>query len=120
MYDTMDIVIEAESAHLEGNMTKTMLDNITQAAGLNPNRHGLLACRELRPLFCATAVARFDWCHTFLQDGVLTTEIWLIFAAMERGRHCDFKTLCNYFKGDLQGSIKRASCFTMRFVVFNT
>ena len=117
MADTMDITLQAETAFNQGNMTRARFDNICQAAGLHPNRHGLLACRELRPFFSITEVARYDWCHTFLQDGVLTTEIWLILETMEKGKHCDFPTLCNYFKGSLLGSIMRARCFPMRFVM---
>ena len=82
--DAMDIVLEAESKQREGTMTKQRFLNICQAAGLNANRHGLLACRELREVFNPTVHCRFDWCHTFLQDGVLTNEMWLFLHALEK------------------------------------
>ena len=54
---------------------------------------GLLADHELRECFTAQDVFRYDWVHTMLSDGLITTEAWGVIAA------CEVRGVCT--QGDI-------------------
>ena len=72
--ETMDLVLAAQRRRQAGQMAPGRLQQITTAAGMNPNIGGVLADIDLRREFCLTDVATIDWFHTMLQDaGAETT-----------------------------------------------
>ena len=75
LYKAYDALLVAEERHLRGEITAAELKNLIQAVGFNPNKHGLMADHALRRHIDVAAVATYDWMHSALQDGVLTTEV---------------------------------------------
>ena len=94
----VDAIVRARADHLAGACTKSRLEKMEQAYGLKPTEHGLLADPTLRGLFSVQEVFRYDWVHTFLQDGILTAEAWLLIAKCEELGVCDQATVCSFLK----------------------
>ena len=76
-HHSCDLVAAAHARHRDGEITKTLLENIEKTEGIRYVPGGLAYDLRLRRLgfFEATTV---DWVHTWLQDGVLTVEATLM------------------------------------------
>ena len=75
----VDVILEARRQFEGGARVDVKI--IEQAYGFHPTKEGLLANRTLRTCFKFQDVMRYDWVHTFLQDGSLTTDAWLLIQA---------------------------------------
>jgi len=73
----IDMLSEAQKRVDEGTMTATRLQQLEKATGFNANRFGLVADVRLRRWVRVVAAAMYDWMHCSLQDGTLTTEVYL-------------------------------------------
>lgn len=73
---SVDTVLEASRRVRAGTMMQGRLETIEMTMGFNANQHGLVANRELRQLFSVSHVVIYDWVHTMLQDGFMSTEVW--------------------------------------------
>ena len=80
MLDVCKEIVEARNRYAAGTMGKTPFLKLLKASGFNCCKHGFLfsvaegSLRGVRPSQAITV----DWMHTFLQDGVLTTELLLL------------------------------------------
>ena len=84
LHATMDMLVEARAKWLSGDIPKVRLETLQTAFGFRPTPEGLLCCASLRPVVSFTSVMRYDWVHTLLSDGVLTTEAWRLIEQSER------------------------------------
>ena len=80
----IEVTVEAHRQHAEGRLEPARLEMIQQAYGFRATEGGLLADDGLRRSFRAQQVLRYDWPHTFLQDGIATCEAWLLVQASEQ------------------------------------
>ena len=80
----IDLLILARERAGEGAIFKARLEEMTRAFGFSPTSDGLLACPTLKGVVAVASAARYDWAHTFLADGLLTTSAWLLINAAER------------------------------------
>ena len=71
------MLTEAAKRVREGTMAPARLLALEKAIGFNHNPVGLLADVDLRKWVRIGEVASFDWMHSALQDGTLTTEMFL-------------------------------------------
>ena len=81
--EAIDLILEAQARRAGGRMTVAALENIERTFGFRPTADGLLASATLRSRVAFQDVVRYDWVHTFLQDGILTGEAWLLIRAAE-------------------------------------
>ena len=79
-----DLLAEAADTHLAGGMSTRKLLQMRKSLGFRTTRESLLVCPRLRPHIDWLSVIRYDWAHTFLAGGVLTTALWLLIRACER------------------------------------
>ena len=79
----MDIILEAEVQRDTGLMKASRYDTLLVASGFWPS-NGILADRELRAHVKLATMANYDWVHTMFQDGVMTTEMWLLLSTCEQ------------------------------------
>jgi hypothetical protein len=77
----IDVIVEARSQHAAGELTKSRLVTIEQGYGYKATAEGLPFDAELRRCFRLQRVVRYDWVHTFLADGIVTGESWLVIEA---------------------------------------
>ena len=80
----IDLLVEAHGRHQRGELNATRLDDLQKVFGFRATADGLLASAKLRPLVRFQDVLRYDWVHTFLADGVLTSEAWMVVDAAVR------------------------------------
>ena len=81
--EAIDLIVEARARRAAGKMTAAKLENIEKTFGFRASAEGLLSSRTLRSLVAFQDVVRYDWVHTFLQDGILTGEAWLLIEGAE-------------------------------------
>ena len=77
LYDDVDSVVEVARLHAL-DPVGTPFSHVQQlqyVTGLKVSADGLLACARLRQDINFLDVLYLDWPHTFLQEGVLTTEL---------------------------------------------
>jgi hypothetical protein len=77
-----DFVAEAHARFVNGSLGTTMYTNFLKSESQNFIEGGLAFDRRLRELDWWSTVT-VDWVHTFLQDGVFSTEALLMIKAME-------------------------------------
>ena len=65
-------------------VTKVTLERLQRGYGFKATKEGLLSSRPLRGLFHFQKILRYDWVHTFLSQGVLTTELWRLIDVVQR------------------------------------
>ena len=68
---------ESACAVEERRMTKARSEQISKSCGFHFIPDGLLFNTRLRDTFDLCMVVSYGWAHTYLQDGVMTREIWL-------------------------------------------
>ena len=82
--EMVDALVAASDMANEKSIPKVRLEEMQKFLGFKPTREGMLACPMLRRHVDLLSVLRYDWCHTFLSAGVLTTALWnLIDAAVK-------------------------------------
>ncbi len=82
----MDIILEARRQWLAGRLGPARLNEVEQAYEFRLTSDGLLADLELRRAFSVHRVIRYDWPHTCLAYGLVTTAAWpFIRTCAERG-----------------------------------
>ena len=82
----VDMVIATREAADRGDIPKVRLETVERAFGLKCTKDGLLASSRLRERLSFQSTVMYDWVHTFLQVGVISTESWLLIdAAMTTG-----------------------------------
>lgn len=99
VYASYDILAAAAGRVDEGRLSRSSYAQMEKAMGMNRNPHGLLADHALRPVIDPVATMTWDWVHSYLQDGVFTTEV------SEMIRACgpygvSFEHLRRYLKDD--------------------
>ena len=99
----MDLVIEAEGQYNAEEISAGRYKQIVSGSGFNPNRLGVLADVELRSHISFGTVSTLDWVHSALQDGTMSTEIYLLIAA------CEDLGLCSF--PELEAFLKTGWCF---------
>ena len=67
--------------HVDKTLSKRLFDEIIKVESLNYIPRGLAFDRELRGQVDFFSAITVDWMHTWLQDGVLTTEVFLLLGA---------------------------------------
>jgi len=77
-----DFVAEAHARFVSGRLGKAMYENFIKSESQNFIEGGLAFDRRLRELDWWSTIT-VDWVHTFLQDGVFSTEALLMISAME-------------------------------------
>ena len=80
--DSCDLVAEAHDRyHTHWTISKGMLDRIIKTEGKNYVPGGVPFDLRLRGRVNFFEAVTMDWVHTFLQDGVLTVQAWLMINA---------------------------------------
>lgn len=83
-YDAIDLMLDARAKWVAGERGwKTRLHEMEKAFGFMPTPSGLLADVELRSHVPVQRVARYDWVHTLLADGVVTHAAWSFIRSCE-------------------------------------
>ena len=96
--ETMVLIVEAENAHLSGNMSLTQIRKICTCSGYKVNRKGIQADASLRGHLRLVETATYDWLHCCLQDGLINVEIYNLLVALEEEKVCTFRDLELLFK----------------------
>ena len=78
----MVMLQEAHSRMLDGHLTRTKCEELSQVVGLHYVPTGLLACERLRGHCHLLGVVTYDWVHSLLQDGVFVIEAALLVKAV--------------------------------------
>lgn len=82
VHDIADTLVALQSRVAAGTVPLSKLKNVSMACGFSCTAQGLLADRSLRHIDFI-AIARYDWMHSALQDGSLTTEAALLLSSAE-------------------------------------
>ena len=96
--NAIDIILEARAKVDRGQLKKEKLETIEKAFGFRATADGLLASPSLRALVSFQSAVRYDWVHTFLCDGVLTSEAWRLVDAAESLGVASQADLCSFLK----------------------
>ena len=83
VYHVIDAVLLCSERVARGELPKARLQEMVEAFGFRPTPNGLLANAALRECVDIHSVTRFDWVHTCLSDGVLSTATWILISAAE-------------------------------------
>ena len=94
----IDAIIVCRESVALGTIPKARLETMQQAFGFTSTRDGILASAELRALVSWQSVARYDWVHTFLCDGVLTGDAWGLIEAAGAAGLATQADLCVFLK----------------------
>ena len=79
--DACDLVAEACRRWQASAIPKTVHKNVRNSNGMNWIAGGLAYDLEVRAKTEIHNAITMDWVHTFLQDGVVTVEAWLVLSA---------------------------------------
>lgn len=79
--DVVDLISAAHEKWLRKEWSKERFKDLQQIHGINFSVGGLLNDRELRSRVRFVDTIRYDWMHSTLQDGSVSTEIYLFFEA---------------------------------------
>ncbi len=71
---------------------------MTRAPGFSPTRDGLLACPHLRVAADVLSATRYDWVHTFLADGLVSSATRQLVSAAERAGIANQSDICEFLK----------------------
>ena len=74
----IDNLVRARIDVGRGHGTQAELQHKQRAVGFKPTPESVLASIDLRSVIAWQQTLRFDWVHTFLADGAMTTEAWLL------------------------------------------
>ena len=76
----------AERRVIAGTLSQNAYNDLEMAIGLRPNQHGVIADRVLCDAVQPIKTLTYDWVHTMLQGGVLTSEIEAVMASTSTPR----------------------------------
>ena len=81
-----DLLVAARKRVDDGTMTNAKLEELQKAVGLHATEDGLLCDRALRnsSAFSVTQSFTYDWVHSALQDGMMSTEAFLMVCSLEK------------------------------------
>ena len=85
-----------------GELPKSRLEQLQRVCGFSCSPSGLLADTFLRQQINAIEVRRYDWMHSCLQDGTVTTEAGLLTGAFES---------IDIYPKDVEAYLKTGWCF---------
>ena len=91
----MAIIVELEGKFNNGELQKGRFQEVCQSSGLRANSLGVLADPKLRGI---SSCIHMDWMHCLLQDGVLTTEIYLFISKCESLKLTSYAEIENFLK----------------------
>ena len=82
---TIGALNEAQRRVDAGALPKVRLQELQTGLGFNPNEHSLWLAADLRVGFKQDLVSsiRYDWCHSLLQDGVFSNEVYVFLKVCE-------------------------------------
>ena len=86
LLQAVDICVNAAQQCADGHIRPSRLETTQKNLGFRCTSLGLLADPTLRAHVDFMKVLRYDWAHTFLQDGVLGTDIWQLVEAARGAR----------------------------------
>jgi hypothetical protein len=86
LHKNQHLAIKAEQRYLREEITQELYGDILTAVGLNPHPDGVLADALLTAEIDFRHVARFDWVHTLLQEGVMSHEMVYYVQTLEEKR----------------------------------
>ena len=98
--DVVDLISAAREKVLRKEWAKARFNDLQQMYGINFSTGGLLNDRLLRSRVRFTEVIRYDWMHSTLQDGSVSTEIYLFFAACNRKLGISHKEVEHFLRFD--------------------
>ena len=84
LYDNVDSIVEGRRLLETGGLTDAAFTRMCQAAGLSSTAEGLLADQRLRQHMNPMHCMQYDWVHTCLQEGLMTTACTLFMTACKR------------------------------------
>jgi len=88
--------------------TKSRYEALEKMLGLSLNEYGLLCDEGVRSVFDPTVAIRYDWAHSFLQEGIVTTEMYLFIAHCSEHLGLRERDLCDFLK-NTQWSFPKAT-----------
>ena len=100
--EAVDVLLEARRRVHAGTITKGRFLDLQKVYGLNCSPEGVLADVELRQQFDVVSVTTYDWVHSAMQDGTMTTETFLFICACEEAGVAKMSDLVIYLKSDWQ------------------
>ena len=98
--EAIDFIVDADNRRMSGEITKAKLEQTQRTFGFRATGDGLLSSSTLRPLMAFQDVLRYDWVHTFLQDGLVTNEAWLLISGAENAGVASQQQLHDFLKED--------------------
>ena len=98
VFTAADLVSAVHAQWTAGMMTKTRFENLQKTCGLKFEPDGILLDPELRRHVDVVDSTVIDWVHTALQDGVFTTEAFLLVQACGEVLDIGFGDLREYMK----------------------
>ena len=81
LLDAVDLGINAVQQCADGRISQSRLEAIQRNLGFRSTTLGLLADPTLRARVDFMKVLRYDWAHTFLQEGALGADVWQLVEA---------------------------------------
>ena len=96
LHDIADTLVAMKARVVDGRATTTRMKQLRKACGFTCSPSGLLTDRQLG--IDIVNACCYDWMHTFLQDGVLTTEAALLVAACVAKIGMTLDDLKNHFR----------------------
>ena len=81
LLEAVDVCINAAQQCADGRIRQSRLEAIQRNLGFRSTTLGLLADPTLRARVDFMKVLRYDWAHTFLQEGALGSDVWQLIEA---------------------------------------
>ena len=82
--EAIDMVVDAHRRQRDGLISKAELTRTCQTFGYRATESGLLADPRLRSVIEWTKTVRYDWVHTFLSNGIVTSALWDFISRCEK------------------------------------
>ena len=102
--DACDIVAEGCRRWQDGRITKTMYEVVRNMNGMNWIAESLAYDLEVRAKTNIHKAITIDWVHSFLQDGVVTVEAWLVLDAHGHGEQDGRAAIERFFSARVEFS----------------
>ena len=94
---SVDMLAETLRRVRAGTLPAARLESLEKAIGFNATLTGILADVDLRSHVLIGDIAKYDWMHSALQNGVVTDEVFLFCKACRVGGH-NFSDISQYLK----------------------
>ncbi len=83
VHQMVDAMLATQRLVAAGDVPKNRLEQLQRVCGFSRSPRGLLADTFLRQQINVIEVLRYDWMHSCLQDGTVTTEAGLLLGAFD-------------------------------------